>query len=491
MSMVFMLIGSTLCAAAQTWGMLLLGRALQGLSAAGIMNIIKIVLSDRVSLKENAKNNTIFAFVSGSSYSIGPVIGGYLTNANWRYCFVISIPIAVASQLAIYFLLRKELVGGTYRVRDGFPAFLAGLATVDVGGTAIFVLGVGCIILATTWGGATYPWSSAPVLAPLTIGALLFGLFWAYEYALEPGRPLSRLFPRQDPMIPFALFRKRDTLILAAISFATGAALYSAVYFIGIYFTLVEAYPASRAGIQLLYYIPGIGVGVNAAMYACNVWPRMTFPPLFFGTITEAAGIGLLTWAVTTRKVALVNGMMALAGAGTGMRFMPNTLHAAGIWPDRIAPTMSVMDFSLPFGGTLALAIMGSVFNNKMANVFYDPASASGKSGFNVHNTESLDKIASLPKAQQEVIRNAGKKAVMWAFASITPLMGLSVLAVVFLGNVWIGGKKGRDSYVLHEPYLVALVKVCFSTPPAPISQYHAWPLSPLSSLCRGWQDGG
>jgi predicted MFS family arabinose efflux permease len=43
--MVFMLIGSTLCAAAQNWGMLLFGRAVQGLSAAGILNMIKIVLS--------------------------------------------------------------------------------------------------------------------------------------------------------------------------------------------------------------------------------------------------------------------------------------------------------------------------------------------------------------------------------------------------------------------------------------------------------------
>lgn len=76
LSMFLMLMGSTLCAAAQTWGMLLFGRAVQGISAAGIMNLIQIVLSDKVSLKENAKNNTIFSFIAGISYSIGPIIGG-------------------------------------------------------------------------------------------------------------------------------------------------------------------------------------------------------------------------------------------------------------------------------------------------------------------------------------------------------------------------------------------------------------------------------
>jgi MFS family permease len=76
LSMGFMLVGSTLAAAAQSWGMLLLGRALQGTSAAGIMSIIMIVLADKVSLKENAKNSTIFTLVSSIGYSVGPVIGG-------------------------------------------------------------------------------------------------------------------------------------------------------------------------------------------------------------------------------------------------------------------------------------------------------------------------------------------------------------------------------------------------------------------------------
>jgi MFS family permease len=71
-----MLAGSVLCAAAQTWPMLLFGRALQGVSAAGINNLMEIILSDKVSLKDNAKNSTIFALVSGLSFSVGPIIGG-------------------------------------------------------------------------------------------------------------------------------------------------------------------------------------------------------------------------------------------------------------------------------------------------------------------------------------------------------------------------------------------------------------------------------
>jgi MFS family permease len=72
------LVGSTLCTAAPTYAfpVLLLGRALQGVGAAGIGVTIEVVLADKVSLKENAKNNSIFSFVAGTSYSVGPVLGG-------------------------------------------------------------------------------------------------------------------------------------------------------------------------------------------------------------------------------------------------------------------------------------------------------------------------------------------------------------------------------------------------------------------------------
>lgn len=62
------MIGSVLCAAAQSWAMLLVGRALQGLGAAGIMSLSRIILSDGATLAENARGNTILSLVSGIRY---------------------------------------------------------------------------------------------------------------------------------------------------------------------------------------------------------------------------------------------------------------------------------------------------------------------------------------------------------------------------------------------------------------------------------------
>lgn len=216
-------------------------------------------------------------------------------------------------------------------------------------------------------------------------------------------------------------------------------------------------------------------------MFACNIWPAQTFAPLSVGTLIETVGVALLTWAVTTRNLPLINGMMAVAGAGTGLRFMPSSLHAAGLWPDKIAPAMSIMRFCLPFGGTLALTIMGSVFNNKMASIFH-PSDQPQIGGFDINSSQSLDDISKLPPGVQEHIRNTAKDAVMWAFISIMPIMAISFVTGIFLGNVWIkkGSGKSADqsrqdgpappaddeediesNEVVYVSYLWALITVC------------------------------
>ncbi|KAL3461957.1 major facilitator superfamily domain-containing protein [Aspergillus heterothallicus] len=449
-----MLIGSVLCAAAQSWGMLLLGRALQGMSSAGLMTNIMIILADNVTLEENAKNNSIFAFVGGVAYSIGPVIGGYLTDSNWRYCFVISIPIAFVSHIIIFLLLRKELKPGTYTPTPTQPrlrTFFSALLTLDLLGTLLFIFGVGLIILGTAWGGSTYPWVSSQVLAPLIVGGVCFFSFFLYEYILESGK-LGRIpfFARQKPMLPYSMFTRLDTLWLAILQFAAGAAMYSVFYYVGVYFTLVEEYPASRAGVQLLYYIPGLGAGVYLAMFLCNITPAQTFYPLTLGTLLETLGLALVTWGISSKQTSIINGMMVLAGAGTGIRMMPANLHAAGIWPDRLAAALSLMRFALPFGGTVGITIMGSVFNNKLEGSMAS-LSASGGGGVSAEDlgrggAESLGFIAALPDAVQESVRNAGKEAIMWAYISIMPILGISLVTGLFMGNVWIRKRAKKSS---------------------------------------------
>jgi MFS family permease len=91
---------SALCTAAplHAFPVFILGRALQGLSVSGINVSTRVIMADKVTLKENAKNNSIFALFAGISYAVGPLIGGFLANGNWRWCFAINLPVAAVGK---------------------------------------------------------------------------------------------------------------------------------------------------------------------------------------------------------------------------------------------------------------------------------------------------------------------------------------------------------------------------------------------------------
>ena len=138
-------------------------------------------------------------------------------------------------------------------------------------------------------------------------------------------------------------------------------------------------------------------------MFFCNIWPKQTFLPLFLGSLIEPIGLGLLTVALKKGSVGFIQGMLAVSGVGTGLRLMPGTLHAVGVRPKRIAQSLSIMSFAIPFGGTLGLAIMGSVFNNKLAiGLAYQ-----GRSN---NATSSLDYINGFKSRGTSFRKREGKK---------------------------------------------------------------------------------
>lgn len=219
--------------------MFLVGRGLQGMGCAGCNIIVRTVLADKVSLKENAKNNTIFTLVAGIAYGVGPVIGGYLTAVNWRWCFIINCPVGVTALVLAHFVLRPELLGPQEIIRtDGahepdFPqTWKARVLTIDFGGQFLFLFGMGLLVLALTWGGSYYPWDDAQVLAPLLTGAVLILLFLVWEHLMIPGNKLAVHYPYRKPMIPLKLAFTRNAGIIIYINFITGMGMF---YFVSLH----------------------------------------------------------------------------------------------------------------------------------------------------------------------------------------------------------------------------------------------------------------
>ncbi|KAF8464437.1 major facilitator superfamily domain-containing protein [Kalaharituber pfeilii] len=472
LALVLMWVGSALCAGAQTFYMLLIGRAITGISSAGLYVVNTVILGDKVSLKENALQNTLFSMIAGASFGIGPVIGGYLTSIHWRYCFGLSIPLSLIAHVLVYFLLRPVLVkaqtqhelsrtdSGNTVIHHRKLSLIEKLAVVDWEGMTIFVLGCVSLILALTWGGSTYEWSSPQIIVLLVVGMLLLVLFlfvekgmndngWLKTWAAKRGD--GTWLQSRRAMVPLQLFDSKDVSSLAFINFSSGCSLYAMFYFIAVYFTLVEAYPPEKAGVQLLIYIPGLGAGAYSAMYLCNVYPAETFPAILIGSgLVLPIATGLLTRALDVRHEGWVLGMMALCGFGNGLIWMPLSLHAIGRKPKQLAKVVATMQFFEPMGGTVALALMGSVLNNKVGGagvgelVNMEPAKGTevGEEDSGVAQGSILE---GLDPATREVVQEAVKEGVKWAFIAILPILVLAAVVTMGLGNVVIDRKKLDD----------------------------------------------
>ncbi|KAJ5570990.1 hypothetical protein N7535_004650 [Penicillium sp. DV-2018c] len=425
-----MAIGSAICTGAPTsaFSVLLLGRALQGVGAAGVNISIRTILADRVSLSGYSVNWTIFALVSSVGFSIGPVIGGYLTQTSWRWCFAINLPIAVVAMIVVAIVLRKELLGSQpIPEHEGLSTstrsvrLLARLSTIDYGGQMLFLWGFGLLILALTWAGGTYSWTSAAVLVPMVVGAVLAIAWLVYESFMVPGSLMARLLPRQKAMMPWELLQQRDIGLLFVINFTVGIGLFAVMYFMDLYFALVEGKPSSDAGLALLYLLPGLGAGLSMAVFFSNVWPRQTFPSLLLGSVTSATGMTVLAWGVKAGHTTLIYGMMALIGHGVGIQMNPASMHGLAFFPAMTAQISCLASFAIPFGGLLGLTVMSTVFTNKSG-----------------------------------VAQRDAQDGIMWAFISMLPFMWLCVLCTTFLGNVWILKEDGHE--VMNKPYFWARI---------------------------------
>ncbi len=243
--------------------------------------------------------------------------------------------------------------------------------------------------------------------------------------------------------------------------------MYAVFYFVDLYFALVEQFPSGKAGTNLLYYTPGLGgtfplllpntihpnpnltnlplltVGAYLAMFCCNVWPRKTWPPLALGTLIEPLGLTILAIAIHQGHLPVVYGMLGLTGVGTGIRFMPGTLHGVAYFPSQIASIVSLMSLAVNLGGTISMTVMLNIFNNKMANAGV---------AFNGENSNSsFDAIASLPEDVQTFIRERAREAIVVAFFAITAFMWLGLFVVAGLGNADIKRSKTVEEAAQEE----------------------------------------
>lgn len=330
---------SAFAGAVDSSGALITGRALMGIGAAMIFPATLAVLTNVFrNPTERAAAIGIWSAVSGVAVAAGPIAGGWLLEHFWwGSVFYVNVPIAIVVALATWWIVPES------RERNAPRLDVIGVVLSIVAITAL----VYTIIEAPEWG-----WASGTTVGGFAVAAALIGGFVWWESRVE------------HPMLPVAIFR--NLRFSAASISVTSAffALFGFVFLITQYFQLVRGYGPLEAGVRTLPVAIAIAV---AAVVSPRVVERV-------GTTNVVrAGLGLLSlsfvWIalridVDTAYVEIV-GQMIVLGCGLGATTAPATESIMGSLPaDKAGIGSAVNDTTRELGGTLGVAIIGSVFSS-------------------------------------------------------------------------------------------------------------------------------
>ncbi|QMU76768.1 MFS transporter [Streptacidiphilus sp. PB12-B1b] len=327
---------SALCALAPAVGWLDAARVVQAAGAAALMPTSLALLLDATPPAERPSAIRAWASIGGIAAGLGPVLGGLLVEADWRWVFIANVPVGAAA-LAVGARVLPRLRG---QEQGPLPdLFGAGLLT-----AAIAVLAV-ALVKGDDWG-----WGSARVLGGLLAAVLLTAWF------------LRRSAGHPAPVVELPLLR------VPSFAAANTAALLFTVAFAGMLLTSVLwcqqawGYSALRTGLAIApgpLLVPPVALG-SAALVRRLGPGRLAA----LGTLLFAAGIGWWASAIGVRPgytAELLPGML-LTGLGVGLT-LPTLIGsaAAALPPTRFATGSAVTTMARQIGAVVGVALTVSL----------------------------------------------------------------------------------------------------------------------------------
>ncbi|KAM5459026.1 hypothetical protein McanMca71_001781 [Microsporum canis] len=339
--------GSLASSFAQTALQLIIFRAFTGVGGGGLANVGQMIVSDVVPLRERGKYQGILGAVVAIANGIGPVIGGSLSSiskGSWRWIFRLNLPLTVLTTLCVLFFMPLRKVEGDWKVKvkaiDFFGVFLA------LAGATIFLLGL-------IWGGGEYAWNSIHVIATLTIGFAVSVCFvlWQWKGA-------------SYPLVPMSIFHVRIVNGACLTMLINGWNFVVQVYYIPTFYQLVYGYSATKSGALLL---PIVLVQTLFSTISGLIVHRVGRyrECVLFGWLAWAIGLGLFSTLDQSSGIARQIGYGILTGVGVGNTLQPSLIAIqAGVERRDMAVVTSFRNFVRNLGGTLGLAVCGTILNN-------------------------------------------------------------------------------------------------------------------------------
>ncbi len=344
-SLMLFLAASAACGLVGGLTPLILARAVQGAAAGGLMTLAMAAVGDLVSPRERARYQGYITAVFAVATVVGPLLGGLLTEqVGWRWVFFVNLPLGVAALTGLR--LRFPAVPGD---ADAGP--------LDYPGAALLAAATCALMLVCVWGGTTFAWSSAPILA-LTATLLI------------AAAALVRLERRAaDPMVPVELLRTPTVALVSGAFFLSTASLFAITVFAPLFLQVATGASPTGAGLLLAAMMVGVVASTNFAGRRIAAGGRYKRYPLVGLALMSAGLAGLAALAGARSQVATVL-MLGLFGLGFGMVGQVLTVIVQnGVERRRLGSAMATTGFFRALGGAVGAASLGAVFASQASVV--------------------------------------------------------------------------------------------------------------------------
>jgi EmrB/QacA subfamily drug resistance transporter len=329
-------------------GVLIGGRALQGLGAALVSPAaLSIVTTTFAEGKERTKALGVWSAIAAGGGAFGLIIGGLLTETlSWRWVFFVNLPIGIAAAL-----LSLRYIPNSKSDEKPETADVAGAVTVT-GGLLVLVY---AIVKAQTYG-----WGDIKTFGLFAAAIALLGSFIVIELRSK------------SPLIRLGIFRMRSLTSSNLSMLLVASGMFSMFYFASIYVQEILGYGPLKAGFAFLPFTFGIVIGAGAA--------QALISRIGIRAVT-AAGLTIATVGLAFFTQISVSGTywseifpgVAVMSIGMGLTFVPLTLLATTNVSNADAGLASgIFNTSQQIGGALGLAVLSTLAASRTSGLMAD-----------------------------------------------------------------------------------------------------------------------
>jgi EmrB/QacA subfamily drug resistance transporter len=371
--MAIFVIASALCGLSTSMAQIIIFRGLQGIGGGVIMVNSFTIIGDLFPPSEFGKYQGYMSAGFALSSIIGPTVGGYITDAfSWHWIFLINVPLGILT-IILFFKYFKDFRQGTTK------------HSVDYAGLLALVFTVIPAMLALTWGGTEYPWNSPVIIGMFVFSAAMLGLLIFIESHTA------------EPIIPLSLFKNKIVSVSYVLTFLTGIGMFSPIIFVPLFYQGVLGASATESG---NYLMPMMLSSIVGSFASGQLLSRAGGHYKAMGAIgigIMAVGVFLLSQISPGTSYGVVVAFIIVQGFGVGFQMPVFTIAVQNALPySMLGVGTSNANFFRGLGGSVGLALLGSIMSSRFASYFIEALPDSVKSSVHM---ESLTALVQNPQA--------------------------------------------------------------------------------------------